>query len=94
MTAMFCKCYKFEGIGLKDWNTENVKFMPWMFSNCYKLKEDLSNWDVSEVKDMQSMFYSCRQFNSDLSNWKIKRGAERKGMFDNCPLDQKYYPIF
>jgi surface protein len=59
MERMFSKCSIFRGTGLDKWGprVSKVANMNYMFSECPKLKCDLSGWNVAKVKRRVDVFY-------------------------------------
>ena len=55
---MFSACEKLTSADpIKDWNTESVEKMNYMFVNCSSLKSaDLKAWDLPNINAMESMF--------------------------------------
>ena len=66
MLSMFSECSVFTGTGLENWNVSKVKNMSYLFSECQKLKCDLSGWNVSKVKHRSDVFYDCPLMTDDL----------------------------
>ena len=73
-------------LDLSDWDTSNVTYMGWMFSNCHGLTYiDLSKFNTSNVTDMGIMFYNCNSLTSlDLSGWNTSKVTIIGSMFYNC----------
>jgi hypothetical protein len=77
---------------LNDWDVSNVRDMVLMF---YKsnFNQPLNNWNVSKVNDMYCMFVSS-EFNQDISMWKINNKCRTDKMLNDCPIEEKYKPIY
>ena len=59
MGCMFNNCYELEKLTLK-FNTNEVKFMPWLFYGCEKLKElDISSFNFRKNQDVSYIFEGC-----------------------------------
>ena len=71
---------------LKYLNTEQVRDMSYMFSDCSALTSlDLSNFNTAKVRDMSYMFYRCSALSSlDLSNFNTAIVTNMSYMFFNC----------
>ena len=65
LSCMFNDCYNLENIILpKDFSTDKLMLMPWMFFGCEKLKSiDLSSLKMDNVFDMNIMFGGCDNLN-------------------------------
>jgi surface protein len=70
----------FQGIGLDQWNTSQVKNMKAMFEGASFFNADLSRWVVGNVEDMSSMFADT-EFNGDLSVWNTSHVMNMSYMF-------------
>jgi hypothetical protein len=55
--------------------------------------QPLDNWDVSNVKYMASIFKNSI-FNQDISMWKINPKCRTDKMLNDCPIEEKYKPIY
>lgn len=55
---MFYNCKNLETIigGIEDWDMDNLKYAEDAFTNCEKLKVDLSKWKVSNVPNISKAF--------------------------------------
>ena len=87
MKALFNGCESLTSLGennVKEWNTENVDDMGWMFYNCKKLEElDVSGFQTGNVVNMKSMFNGCSSLKSlEVSSWDTSNVG-------NVPEDRK-----
>ena len=67
-------------------NTDNVKRMDFMFTDCPNLKDiiGLNEINTNNVKTMESMFGNCTQLEElNLSNWQMKNVENMNRMFLN-----------
>ena len=73
---------------LKYLNTEQVRDMSYMFSDCSALTSlDLSNFNTAKVRDMSYMFYRCSALSSlDLSNFNTAIVSDMSLMFGGCSV--------
>ena len=87
---MFNGCSSLTSIVL-PFNTENAKYMYYMFYGCTALQEiDLSGFDTSSVTNTEYMFYDCRQITElDLSNFDTRNVTRMPGMFSECKKLEK-----
>ena len=71
---------------LKYLNTEQVRDMSYMFSDCSTLSSlDLSNFNTAIVTNMSYMFSDCSTLSSlDLSNFYTKEVRDMSYMFSRC----------
>ena len=71
---------------LKYLNTEQVRDMSYMFSDCSALTSlDLSNFNTAKVRDMSYMFFRCSALSSlDLSNFNTAIVTNMSYMFSDC----------
>ena len=86
-TRWFNKCENFTQIKeIQNLNTQSVKDMFCMFSNCSKLTTlDGRNFETKNVTDMKSMFYNCNKLTSlDVSNFDTTNVTNMYCMFYNC----------
>ena len=83
---MFSKCRALTSLDLKNFNTQNVTDMSWMFYNCTALTSlDLKNFNTQNVTDMSSMFYNCTALTSlDLQHFNTKKVTYMYEMFSGC----------
>ena len=82
MEAMFFGCSKLDHLDISGLNTEKVRDMSQMFSNCGTAKLDLRSFDTSNVETMDSMFYSCTKLKSlDLQNFNTSKVTNMNHMF-------------
>ena len=69
-------------------NTENVRDLNGIFSNCNNLESvpDISKWKTDKVEDMSNMFYKCSQLKSlpDISKWITCNVKNMESMFCEC----------
>ena len=72
-------------INLSSFNTENVKFLDYMFCDCKELKNlDLSSFNVKETINMTNMFNNCVNLEKlDISSIKNINNSTINNMFDN-----------
>ena len=87
MMNLFYGCESLTSLGennVKEWNTENVDDMGWMFYNCKKLEElDVSGFQTGNVVNMKSMFNGCSSLKSlEVSSWDTSNVG-------NVPEDRK-----
>ena len=70
----------------KNFKTNNVTDMNFMFSQCSSLKElNLSNFNTNNVTDMNNMFYECKSLtNLNISNFNTYKVTDMYGMFSGC----------
>ena len=70
----------------KNFNTNNVTDMSFMFSKCSSLKElNLSSFNTSNVTYMQGMFYSCSSLKElNLNNFNTNNVTNMSYMFSGC----------
>lgn len=70
----------------KNFNTENVTNMGYMFHCCEKLTSlDLDVFDTKNVTNMQRMFFKCEGLTSlDLGNFNTENVTNMQGMFYYC----------
>ena len=70
----------------KNFNTNNVTDMSFMFSKCSSLKElNLSSFNTSNVTYMQGMFYSCSSLKElNLNNFNTNNVTDMSFMFYDC----------
>ena len=73
---------------ISNWNTNNVKDMSYLFSNCSLLSSlpDISKWNINNVNNMTSMFLNCYSLTSipDISNWNTNNVRKISSLFSNC----------
>ena len=79
---------------ISKWDVSNVTNMEYMFYWCENFNQDISSWDVSNVTNMSWMFGRCKSFNQDISSWDVSKVKDNKFVFYNCPIQEKYKPIF
>ena len=75
-----------KGINLSTFNTENVEFLDYMFSECSQLKNlDLSSFKVKESVNMTYMFNNCSSLEKlNIPYFKITNNSENlNNMFKN-----------
>ena len=54
---------------------------------------DFNDIDTSKITDMSGLFeYS--EFNGDISKWDVSNVKKFNNIFANCPIEEKYKPIF
>ena len=85
----FGSCKKLKNIeGIEFLNTEKVKDMRGMFSECICLENlDLSKFDTKNVTNMRNMFYNCQKLKTlDLSSFETDMVTNMESMFYNCIL--------
>ena len=85
----FGSCKKLKNIeGIEFLNTEKVKDMGGMFSECICLENlDLSKFDTKNVTNMRNMFYNCQKLKIlDLSSFETDMVTNMESMFYNCIL--------
>ena len=72
--------------GIRNFNTDNVTDMSWMFAFCKALKSlDVSNFNTQNVIDMRSMFDGCSALTSlDVSKFNTQNVTSMRRMFDGC----------
>ena len=75
----------------KNFKTNNVNDMRFMFSNCSLLKElNLSNFNTNNVTDMRFMFYGCSSLKElNLSNFNTNNVTDMRYMFFGCTALKK-----
>ena len=71
---------------IKDWCTEDVTDMSFIFStgrnaNLTTFNEDISGWNVGKVTTMYEMFRGATSFNQDFTTWDTSRVFAFDGMF-------------
>ena len=73
-------------VDIKNFNTENVTDMAYMFTKCYSLIEvDMSKIKAPKVTSIISMFYSCKALRSlDLSSFGGQSVTELDNIFEEC----------
>ena len=87
LRAWFWNFNNLESInGLQYLNTENVRSMTEMFSDCDKLASlDLSHFDTHNVQTMYRMFGCCKALKElDLSSFNTQKVRTASYMFSNC----------
>jgi surface protein len=72
---------------MKDWNTELITDMSYLFEGFRFLNDDddnISNWNVSNVISMRELFYGCISFNQPLNNWNVSKVTDMSQLFAFC----------
>ena len=85
--SWFKHCINLQDIeGIRNFNTDNVTDMSWMFAFCKALTSlDLSNFNTQNVTDMSCMFYNCRALTSlDVSKFNTQNVTSMLDMFYGC----------
>lgn len=82
MERMFDNAAKFEGIGISNWNVEQVSDMTAMFVGANHFNANLSTWNVSNVKNMAMMFTDALNFKGNgLKNWNVAQVTDMSAAF-------------
>ena len=55
---------------------------------------DFNDIDTSKIKDMSDLFNGMDKFNGDISKWNVSNVKNNNKIFYNCPIEEKYKPIF
>ena len=73
-------------VNIKNFDTENVTDMAYMFNKCYSLTDvDTSKLKGPKVTTIISMFYSCKALKSlDLSSFGGQSLTELDNIFEGC----------
>ena len=84
--GLFRGLSKVTSADLKNFNTDSMTDMSYMFDHCSSLTSlDISNWNTGNVKDMGFMFNGCNSLTSlDVSNWNTDNVTDMKAMFQDC----------
>ena len=86
MNNLFDGCTNLEKIIFgKNFITDRVSQMSYMFANCVSLTElNLTNFNTGYVSTMKGMFYSCTKLTYiDLSSFDTRRCTNYQDMFAN-----------
>ena len=83
---MFENLISFESISIKNFDTNNVEDISYLFNNCSSLKEvDLTNLATSKVINMESMFANCINIKElDFSSFNTSHCSYFYEIFDGC----------
>ena len=92
LKGMFCNCKNLRNIKFsKNFNTENVTDMSFMFFGCENLEElDLSTFNIQNVDQMTAMFYNCvkmEKLSLPVSN--VKKNVCMRSILYNCKKEIK-----
>ena len=81
---MFAECSMMKTLDLANFNTEQTKFMAFMFYGCSALKTlDLRNFNTEKAFDMSGMFKGCGKLTGIISE-KTWQCLHSEGMFKGC----------
>ena len=84
MSYMFMDIYSMDTIDLRNFDTSNVKYMTFMFSDSDFKTLNLSGFDTSNVIDMSYMFANCYELTKlDLTNFDTSNVTNMEYAFDN-----------
>ena len=88
MGTMFGKCYELKKLDLRNFNTQKVKKMNYMFEQCINLEEILFDEDLfktNQVDSMAHMFDRCEKLKTiNLLSFTGEKTKMAIFMFSNC----------
>ena len=86
MGYMFLNCSKLKNIDLSNFVTDNVQYMPYMFSNTTIETIDMSSFNTPKVTNRSYMFNSCPNLKTIIvgGGWTIDNEAYQNIMFSDC----------
>jgi surface protein len=92
LKGLFCNCKNLRIVKFsKNFNTENVTDMSFMFFGCENLEElDLSTFNLQNVEQMTAMFYNCvkmEKLSLPVSN--VKKDVCMRSILYNCKKEIK-----
>ena len=88
ISMLFNGCRKVEEINTKNWVTNNVKDMSYLFNRCLSLIKikDIKDLPTINVENMCGMFNCCKALNDTLSitKWNFEKVKDMSIIFQGC----------
>ena len=81
MSSMFKYAYKYQGRGLKTFDTSNVQSFDSMFSYALEVNEPIATWNTASATSMNAMFYYAQAFSRDISKWVVSNVRQLDSTF-------------
>ena len=78
---MFKYATKYQGRGLKTFDTSNVKSFDSMFYQAREVNEAIATWNTASATSMNWMFYYAPSFSRDISKWVVSNVRQLDNTF-------------